>query len=263
MKKFNWKDCYTTYINLDRSTIRNEKMIAELNRVGIKNFNRFNALKNNDYAGSKLNRMYGNGNGTVGCTISHLTILENCLEMGRNGFIMEDDLVFATDSVKRLDTINEFLSENEWDIFFLGGTYHINPSVWHNNGHTHKEMYNCDCKLGRDAELTNNKRIIRTYGCWCTYAYIVNVDSIEKILRLTNDKIENTYALDQCWIKIQPELNCFAYLPALAKQYDEISDVQGTFHQFSNFSNLGEYWWQDLEEQFEPSNFNWNEAKNK
>ena len=207
-----------------------------------------------------------NGNGTVGCTVSHLSILNNCVYKGVDAFVMEDDLTFATDTVQRLDKVEKFLNENEWDIFFLGGTYHVNPAVWHirnENGHIHPEMYNCNCHLNRDAERTENPRIIRTYGCWCTYAYIINKDSIQKVLDLSYEYMDNTYALDQCWLKIQPMLKCYAYLPAVAKQYDAVSDVQGDFHQFSNFSRLGGYWWQDLEAHFDPSNFEWNEAKEK
>lgn len=242
-------------------------MEAELIRVGIDDVKRFPAMTNSDCPEvyyHKTARMRTNGNGTVGCTVSHLSILNDCLYRGVDAFVMEDDLDFATDTVKRLDNAENFLNENEWDIFFLGGTYHVNPCVWHsNNGHSHihPEMANCNCHLNRDAERTENPRIIRTYGCWCTYAYIINKDSIRKILDLSYYHMDNTYALDQLWIKLQPMLKCYAYIPAIAKQYDCISDVQGHQHQFSNFSKLGGYWWQNLETDFDPNNFDWNEAK--
>lgn len=35
MNNFNWKDCYTSYVNLDHRVDRKEAIVAELARVGI------------------------------------------------------------------------------------------------------------------------------------------------------------------------------------------------------------------------------------
>jgi len=259
---FLWRDCYSAFINLDHREDRLEKMVAELQRVGIK-AERIRGMLPEEYSGdmSKVQKMWDRTKGAIGCHYSQVKIMEIALSKNKSAFVMEDDLVFGTDAQKRLDHAQKFLNENDWDVFWLGGTYHLNPPRWHDAEHSNSELRDCDCNLNRDVECTNDPHIVRTYGCWSTYAYIVNVKSIPKILDLLEKNIHSSIGIDWLFIKLQPQLKCFAFAPAIAKQYDNQSNIGDGITEFSNFANLGAYWWADKIEDFNPMLFDWHEAK--
>jgi len=259
---FQWRDCYTAFVNLDHRQDRLERMKAELDKYGIQ-AERLRGMYPQEYTGDKgeVAKMENRTKGAIGCHYSQVKVMQNALEQGKSAFVMEDDLVFASDVIKRLDYAQEFLNNNDWDVFWLGGTYHLNPPQWHNAGHTNSELPNCDCSLNRDVECTSDKRIVRTYGCWGTYAYIVNHKSIEKILDLFEKNIHESIGIDWLFIKLQPQLKCFAFVPGMVKQYDNQSDIGNAVTVFSNFSSLGEFWFADKMEDFDADNFIWHEAK--
>lgn len=262
MEQFNWKDCYTAFVNLDHRTDRRGKMEAELSKCGIQ-AERVRGMLPHEYEGDpiKVEKMWNRTKGAVGCHFSQVKIMETALSLGKSAFVLEDDVVFASDVQKRLDYAQEFLNKNEWDVFWLGGTYHLNPPQWHNANHTNPELPNCDCTLNKDVECTDDPRILRTYGAWGTYAYIVNHKSLKKILKLLDENLHESIGIDWLFIKLQPKLNCYCFAPAMAKQYDNQSDIGDGVTYFSNFQNLGAFWFADRMEDFDPLTFNWHEAK--
>ena len=261
MNEFNWRDCYASYINLDHREDRNGRMKEELERVGI-NAVRTRGMYPHEYSGdmSKVQVMWNRTKGAVGCHYSQVNIMQTALDMGKSAFVMEDDVVFAQDTIKRLDYAQEFLNNHDWDIFWLGGTFHLNPPQWHNANHTNPELRNCDCTLNKDVECTEDPRILRTYGCWGTYAYIVNYNSLPKILKLLEDNVHESIGIDWLFIKLQPKLNCYCFAPAMAKQYDNQSDIGNGITYFSEFSKLGSFWFADKMEDFNTVTFDWHEA---
>jgi GR25 family glycosyltransferase involved in LPS biosynthesis len=246
---FNWRNCYTTYINLDHRKDRRDHMEKELSRVGISAIRSGGMLIDeciSKYGEEKIKTMRGRHVGAVGCHYSQVRAMENALNCGKDAFIMEDDLVFSSDVISRLDHAQNFLNNNEWDVFWLGGTYFLESPVWHGIGHTYKDLRECKCSLGKDAETTSDKRIMRTYGCWSTYAYIVNKNSLERILNLLDENVSSSYAIDFLFIKLQPWLKTFAFNPGMVKQIDGDSDISGGKRIFSDFSSLGPHWFSDI-----------------
>lgn len=243
---FDWRNCYARYINLDSRPDRRQHMEAELARVGLK-AERFPALrinKEDERASTMQWRMNG---GNVGCHYSQAQIMKDALQNNQDAFVMEDDLIFATDIQKRLDYINNFCNTHEWDVFWLGATFHV-PPTWHEK--SHKLMPQCKCTLNRDFELTDDERIVKTYGIWSTYAYIVNVNSIAKILSLFDTYLHESVGIDYLFIRLQPMLNTFAFLPGSVKQGDWMSDIGIGMTKFSGFAKLGSYWFQDKMEDY-------------
>lgn len=243
-------DCYASFLNLPHRQDRLRKMERELTRVGL------SAVRTPGVATRNLintNRgfrvMYERTPGAVGCYIGQIQIMREALERGKHAFVMEDDLVFCDDLPRRLDVAEEFLADNPWDVFWLGGTYHVNPPVWHKD------------TLGRDAELTYNPRMIRTFGCWSTYAYIVNRDSIDKVLNLLEGCRSRSIGIDWSFIQLQPQLRTYAFVPGCVKQYDNRSDIGSGMTRFSGFAQLGPYWWQQYALDFDPEKFDWAEAR--
>ena len=185
----------------------------------------------------------------------------------QNAFVMEDDLVFCNDFQKRLQYIDAFTKTHDWDIIWLGGTFHVNPPHWHKE----KNPDLPDTKMRRDAQLTDDPRMIRTYGAFCTYAYIVNYNSIALVLSLLDSIVHESMGIDWAMIKLQPQLSTFAFVPGCIKQMDNPSDIgkpdrngKKAFTYFSHFAkSTGPYWWAKHMEEFNPLTFNWAEARNK
>lgn len=256
-------NCYSAYINLLHRTDRNEHMVREISRIGIP-AKRFAAIDTNfrnfhpfEFDPQKVRKMLIRTPGAIGCHYSQVSLMKVAETTGLHAFVMEDDLVFCSDFLKRMEYIENFLIGKKWDIIWLGGTFHINPAVWH----TGRNPELRGSAIGRDAECTEDPRILRTYGAWSTYAYIVNHKSILKILDLLDAHISESMGIDWLMIKIQPQLMTYAFVPGCVKQMDNESDIGKGITYFSRFSTLGPYWWQDRMEDFNASAFNWAEAK--
>jgi GR25 family glycosyltransferase involved in LPS biosynthesis len=102
---------------------------------------------------------------------SQLNCIRTAIDTDKIVAVCEDDVVFCADLQERLAYIARNMTW-DWDIFWLGGTFHCNPAVWHKDS------------LGRDVVCTSDPRIMRTYGIWSTYAYLVNGPSARRVVDL-------------------------------------------------------------------------------
>jgi hypothetical protein len=164
---------------------------------------------------------------------------------------MEDDLVFCDDFQKRLEHIDRFCQTHIWDVIWFGGTFHVNPPWWHRN------------KLGRDAEQTDDPRMMRTFGAFSTHAYLVNCASIGRILRWHEKILPVSMGIDWSFIQMEPTLSTYAFVPGCIIQYDNQSDIGHGITAFSGFKKLGPYWYAPHMEDFDPTTFDWHEATKK
>lgn len=254
---------YCSFINLDHRVDRLNHMQSELSKAKI-NAVRTRGMLPNEYKGGSayVQVMQRRTAGAIGCHFSQVAVMQEALKQGKHALVMEDDLVFCDDIQSRLSHITEFTNSNDWDVFWLGSTFHQNPT-WHksvNGVHSHPDMKGkCNCTLNKDVEKTEDERIVRTYGCWSTYAYIVNKNSIEKILAMFDESIHLSMGIDWLFILLQPRLKTFSYMPGCVKQYDNQSDIGKGITKFSAFQNLGRYWFQPHEKFFDRAtlmNFN-------
>ena len=93
------------YINLEHRTDRKEYVEEELKKIGI-TANRFNAIKME--------------NGAIGCSMSHLKILQNAQQNNLDHvLIVEDDITFLNPELFK-SQINQFfkIHNNNWDVQF-------------------------------------------------------------------------------------------------------------------------------------------------
>lgn len=266
-QRFNWKeDCYASFINLDHRTDRLKHMQEQLSRIGL------NATRTRGLLPQEVNEphdkiavMQARTPGAIGCHYSQVSIMETALSLGKSAFVMEDDLIFCADFNKRMEHIENFLNTRDWDIFWLGGTYHVGGNYgWHKNNHGNEPKL-CTCTLGKDAEQTDDPRIMRTYGIWGTYAYIVNHKAIPHILNLLDQNVYRSIGIDWLFIMLMPELKTYCFAPGCVKQMDNLSDIglngdKPAITYFSGFKNLGPYWYQERMEDFNPLQFNWQEC---
>lgn len=256
------KDSHIAFVNLEHRTDRLEHMNEQLSRIGL-NAVRVRGLLPNEYAGdpAKVEVMRKRTPGAIGCHMSQVYIMRQALIENKHAWVMEDDLVFCNDFNYRIDYMSKYLQGVDWDVMWLGGTFH-SPAFWHPLGKSGMSP-DCSAHLGKDCEKTGDPRIMRTYGAFCTYAYIVNVKSIQKILDLFDKHLHESIGIDWLFIKLQPELKCFAFVPGSVKQMDNKSDIGTGMTIFSGFSKLNgtiensRYWYQENMEDFNPLTFDW------
>lgn len=255
-------DCYISFVNLDHREDRLQHMEVELSKIGLHAVRTRGLLPTEFNGDSRLERMRNRTPGAIGCHFAQVSIMQTALELGKHAWVMEDDLVFCGDFNKRLEYISNFLQGREWDVMWLGGTFHV-PAYWHRIGGSRDMRSNCSAELGKDCEPTDDPRMIRTYGAFCTYAYIVNHASIQKILDLFDQHLHTSIGIDWLFIKLQPQLKCFAFVPGSVKQMDNKSDIGEGITRFSGFAQLNgnfensKYWYQERMEDFEPTTFKW------
>jgi len=256
------EESYKGFLNLPHRTDRLEHMTNQLSRIGL-TANRHIGKKPEEYNlnDPKVQVMKNRTPGAIGCHFGQVDIMKTALEQNQHAMVMEDDIVFCEDFNKRMEIVSEFTSGNDWDIVWLGGTVHHDPPWWHKQPHN-REL-NCKCKLGRDMESTPNKYIIRTYGAFCTYAYIVNINSLEKVIRLLDENVHLSMGIDWEFILLQPQLKTYMFVPGCVKQIDNRSDIGDGDTIFSGFSRLNGtienslYWYQNKMEDFNHNNWSW------
>lgn len=250
------------FVNLDKRTDRLAHMNTQLQRIGLDAERvRGRTVDEFDLRDTKLRGMVRRGTlGAIGCHYSQVSIMEESFKRREDAWVMEDDLVFCNDFVKRYAYIKNWMSQNPWDVFWMGGTFH-SPAHWHKIGHN-RELQ-CSCNLGIDVEPTDDLRIVRTYGSFCTYCYIVNKHSLEKVLKLLDENVYKSMGIDWLFILLQPQLKTYAFVPGCVKQMDNQSDIGDGITRFSGFSKLNvteensRYWYQENMEDFEPLNYHW------
>jgi predicted O-methyltransferase YrrM/GR25 family glycosyltransferase involved in LPS biosynthesis len=253
-KLFNKNTIYSAYCNLDSKPDINEHMIAELERVNLEipivrqRSYPWKELYDNfsDEEKERVNVMFKRTPGAIGCYYSQMEVMREALRQGKHAWVNEDDIAICNDLPSRLKIIFEFLNQHEWDVFWFGSTFHIEPT-WHKSVegiHTHPDMKGiCNCILNRDWEETLDSNIVRTYGAFATFSYLVNKNRIEHILGLLERRMSISMGIDWTFIVEQPNLNCFAFNPGCIKQFDHESSIGNGVSRFSGFASLGKHWY--------------------
>jgi GR25 family glycosyltransferase involved in LPS biosynthesis len=120
------------YINLDKDTDRNVKIVEQFKRYDISNFERISGTVVDivpdisywrNFNQDKINEKYVLGG--LGCRNSHWRIMKTALERGYNKIlVLEDDIVFTKDPHQVLkDNMSKL---DNWDMLYFGGTEESN-----------------------------------------------------------------------------------------------------------------------------------------
>lgn len=260
------EDYHIGFVNLDHRTDRLLKMTNELKRLDI-DAHIIRGMYPQEYNESfNVDRMRRRTPGAIGCHFSQRRIMIQARALEKHAWVMEDDLHFCEDFHERFDEIEAWMETHDWDIFYLGSSVHIGPPWWHKKGHRERELESCDCNLNRDAECTENPRFLRVYGAFATFAYIVNKNSLPKIIDLLDAHVHESIGIDWLMIRLGAQTKQFCYVPGLVRQIDNKSDIGSGDTIWSGFLQLNgtkensAYVFQERKEMFDPSNFNWQEA---
>ena len=194
------------YINLTHRIDRKEHVEKELNKIGLK-AERFNAIKTK--------------NGAIGCSMSHLKILENANKNNLNHvLIVEDDIQFLDPEMFK-GQINKFfkLHCNNWDVILLAG----------NNMPPYEKIDDTCIKVSR---------------CQTTTGYIVNGHYIKVLIanikmgltNLLNHPTEKSkYAIDKFWFILQSVSKWYLITPLTVVQREDYSDIE---QKVTNYTDL-------------------------
>lgn len=258
------ENIYAGFLNMDHRIDRLNHMEGQFQKLNIKPI-RHRGKKPNEYDlnDPKVQTMLHRTPGAIACQFGQMQIMETALDIGCNALVLEDDVVFCEDFNDRLEYIDNWTKTHEdWDIVWLGGTFHV-PAFWHKIGVSGMPP-NCSLQIGHDCMTTDDERMIRTFGAFSTYAYIVNVNSIPKVLSLLEVFMPQTIGIDYSMIALGDKINSFAFVPGCCKQIDNKSDIGSGDTIFSGFAKLNgtiensRYWYAERMGDFDPSTFNFN-----
>lgn len=265
MKKDNY---HIAFVNLDHRTDRLAHMEQQLAQAGIE-ANRIPGMLPSEYIGNPehVRVMMNRTPGAVGCYMSQLRIMKEARAHGRHAIVFEDDCVFCSDFQVRMDHIEAWMETHEWDVFYLGASVHVGPPWWHRHGHRERELDLCKCTLGRDAETTDDPHVLRCYGIFATFAYIVNKNSLTKVIDALEGIMPRSMGIDWSFLALGTSINQYCFVPGCVKQYTNQSDIGNGITNWDGFLQLNgtfensAYVWQDKLTDFNPTNFEWKEAQ--
>ena len=253
-------NCYFGFLNMDHRLDRLDHMNNELSKAEIKAI-RHRGKKPQEYnlEDPKVQVMRNRTPGAIACHFGQMDIMMSAVEAGRHAIVFEDDIIICGDFWDRFEYIGEWAKTHEWDIVWLGASFHVNPPYWHKVGRSGMPP-DCSAQLGYDVLPTDDPRMIRTFGAYVTFAYIVNNSSIEKVLKYLNDFMPQTIGIDYSFIaaaKYAPELKFFSFVPGCVMQKDNMSDIGTGMTVWSGQLNNGPYVFKKNMNEFDPTTYAW------
>ena len=180
------------YINLDHRTDRKEEVETELLKV-------FPTEKIERFSG-----IYEKTKGHIGCTKSHITVLEMAIANNwRNYLVVEDDMIWDNFE-KNSSILNDLFYKNP-DVIVFGGTSIIYD----------KKTY----KLNRSC-CTTSYLVFNHY-------YKTLLANFKEGLNLLDSHYSHItpFAIDQYWHKLQQKDNWYVIYPTLCLQREGFSDI--------------------------------------
>jgi GR25 family glycosyltransferase involved in LPS biosynthesis len=248
MPRFDWQNTDLFYVNLDNRQDRDLHMQRELALAGL-SATRFNAVRPDAWVGPehKVHAMRRRTPGAIGCHLSQMMVIRKAVESGRNVCVMEDDLLFALDIHDRLKYVEDHLDalDPNWQVFSLGACFHI-PAEWHKNDH-----------LRRDVEPTSDPHILRIYGSWFTWAYVVRAEAASDVLYHLYDNMQHSWGIDHNFILLGDKLRNYCFVPGMTFQIDGRSSIGSGMTMFSEFMKLGPWVFTKRMSDFDPVGFDW------
>ena len=193
------------YINLEHRTDRLQEIELELFVMGI-NARRFNAISNK--------------NGAIGCTMSHLKLLNDAIKNNYSHLlILEDDIQFLNPELFKTN-FNRFLElhQNNWDVIIFSGN-NVPPYI------------------------PVDDTCIRVTRCQTTTGYLVNghylktlrdniKEGLEKLIK--NPQNHYFFAIDKYWFHLQQLDNWYLIIPMKVVQREGYSDIEKRITNYKN-----------------------------
>ena len=184
------------YINLLSRPDRKNHVENQLLSIGI-NAERFNAIKMK--------------NGAIGCSISHLKIIEIAKKNNWDHvLIVEDDILF-TKPTMFIEQFNKFLKKhNDYDIILIAGN---NLPPYKTIDDTCVKVTQCQTTTGYLVKNHYFDTLIKNYK--------------EGLLNLMKDPINHRlFAIDKYWFNLQKKDKWYLITPLTVTQREDYSDIE-------------------------------------
>lgn len=188
---------YITYINLAHRTDRREQVESELQKLGVSNYTRFDAIRNTTHGG-------------LGCVSSHIQCLNNGLASGKPYImVLEDDVEFK-------------MSRDEWLelLFHLASLDFDVVTMDYNEKH------------GQFAPCAHPffKRVLKSHNLTFYIVAAHYVPTLRKNFEVSRTLLSligqyNTFAVDRWWNLLQQKHKWYTYYKRLAEQRGGYSDI--------------------------------------
>lgn len=184
------------YINLESRTDRKSHVENQLQSIGV-NGKRFNAIKM--------------PNGALGCSLSHLKLLETAKSNKLDHIlIVEDDILF-TDPKVFINQFNKFLSKHQdFDVVIISGN---NCPPFLNIDDTCVQVTRCQTTTGYLVKQHYYDKLIDNFR-----------QGIDKLIREPHN--HSLYAIDKYWFKLQAIDKWFLIIPLTVTQREDYSDIE-------------------------------------
>ena len=184
------------YINLDSRPDRKQHVERQLGIIGI-NAQRFKAIKL--------------PNGALGCSMSHLKLIETAKENNwPHILVVEDDILFTNPSLF-VQQFNLFLSKHkEFDVALISG----------NNVPPYREI---------------DDTCVQVTKCQTTTGYLVQNHYFDTLIQNYKMGIQNLmrepenhriYAIDKFWFNLQAIHKWYLIIPLTVTQREDYSDIE-------------------------------------
>ena len=184
------------YINLDSRPDRKQHVERQLGIIGI-NAQRFKAIKL--------------PNGALGCSMSHLKLIETAKENNwPHILVVEDDILFTNPSLF-IQQCNKFLSTHkEFDVALISG----------NNVPPYREI---------------DDTCVQVTKCQTTTGYLVQNHYFDTLIQNYKMGIQNLmrepenhriYAIDKFWFNLQAIHKWYLIIPLTVAQREDYSDIE-------------------------------------
>ena len=188
---------HTLYINLASRPDRKQHVEKQLQNIGIKKFERFNAIKLTE--------------GALGCSMSHLKCLQIAKASGwPHLLIVEDDILFLDPELFKKQ-MNKFLSTHKsWDTILIAG----------NNIPPYQSI---------------DDTCVRVFSCQTTTGYLVNGHYFDTLIENIKSGIKKLigfpekhvlYAIDKYWFQLQQRDKWYLIIPLSVTQREDYSDIE-------------------------------------
>lgn len=199
------------FINLDGRKDRLNEILLEFEKMGIKNFERYSAVKpsldflrenqnlfNNLTSWKRIELSYITA--CTGCKLSHYNIIKIAKERGyKRILILEDDVLFTQSKEETIRILKDVLNSN-FNFVYLGG----------NN-------------LDKTLIPTEYKNLFGVKNMLTAHAYIVNSNIYDYVLE---NMLKDGSELDCFYISgVQKLGKCYTIKPCLAVQRESFSDI--------------------------------------
>ena len=182
-------------INLDERSDRWEDAKKELKSLGLSNYKRFTAIKNEI--------------GYLGCRDSHIDVIKDAKKNNYEKIlILEDDFVFVNKDKDLIYNILNQLSTIDWELFYFGATVHLYE--------------------GKLTKVSEN--LVKTNFAYTTHSYAVNSKAFDYIIEnAKNHDIIDVFYNDY----IVKNDKSFISNPMICLQRESYSDIENKMSNYT------------------------------